>query len=264
MEVCFHDGFLTLYSAPEKATSWVFSSLLRFCSGRAASCQEQLCPGPSCRLSTSSFSFFQTLSTFRAWSCAENIPDMWRAPRIQWACSALPPAGKRKLVHIRVIPGIVGVSAQWTRSGLWAARARLCPRKWASGFPSLLLSYVEERPVKTSETIFKCSIEDPGRIPSAHEPLKGFLQVRFCVRLFFFFSFYFGLTRGRASVFVKFKRRARSCSALVDFGNVLFRGESKELVFCASPINAIYEDGPVELPVLGQDEQQHRDSVLWR
>ena len=97
---------------------------------------------------------FKHFSTFRAWSCAENIPDMWRAPGIQWACSALPPAGKRKLVHIRVIPGIVGVSAQWTRSGLWAARARLCPRKWASGFPSLLLSYVEERPVKTSETIF--------------------------------------------------------------------------------------------------------------
>lgn len=32
----------------------------------------------------------------------------------------------------------------------------------------------------------------------------------------------------------------------------------------AGQINAVYEDGPVELPVLGQDEQQHRRSVLRR
>lgn len=32
----------------------------------------------------------------------------------------------------------------------------------------------------------------------------------------------------------------------------------------AGQINAVYEDGPVELPVLGQDEQQHRGSVLRR
>lgn len=47
MEVCFHDGFFTFFSAPEKETSWVFFSLLRFCSGKAASCQAQLCHGPS-------------------------------------------------------------------------------------------------------------------------------------------------------------------------------------------------------------------------
>jgi hypothetical protein len=30
----------------------------------------------------------------------------------------------------------------------------------------------------------------------------------------------------------------------------------------AGQINAVYEDGPVELPILGQDEQQYRRSVL--
>lgn len=64
-DVCFHDGFFTFYSAPEKETSWVFFLLLRLCSGKPASRQEQLCTAPLCRLSTSSFSFFQTLNTFR-------------------------------------------------------------------------------------------------------------------------------------------------------------------------------------------------------
>lgn len=36
------------------------------------------------------------------------------------------------------------------------------------------------------------------------------------------------------------------------------------LSLLAGQINAVYEDGPVELPVLGQDEQQHRGSVLRR
>lgn len=53
-QVCFHDGgfflffFFTFYSAPEKETSWVFSFLLRFPSGRAASCHEQLRRGGPC------------------------------------------------------------------------------------------------------------------------------------------------------------------------------------------------------------------------
>lgn len=42
------------------------------------------------------------------------------------------------------------------------------------------------------------------------------------------------------------------------------RADAGERVSAASPINAIYEDGPVELPVLGQDEQQYRHSVLRR
>lgn len=45
---------------------------------------------PLCRLSTAASSFFQTLGAFRDWSCAENIPDIWGAPGIHWACSVLP------------------------------------------------------------------------------------------------------------------------------------------------------------------------------
>lgn len=144
MEVCFHGGFFTFYSAPEKETSWVFFSLLRFCSGRAASCQEQLHYSPSVQTLHLLF-FFQTLNTFRGWSCAENIPDICRAPGIQCACSARAPAGKRKLVYIRVIPRIASMSAQWTCSGLRGTPAGLCPRKCASCFSFLLLFYFEKK-----------------------------------------------------------------------------------------------------------------------
>lgn len=192
MEVCFHDGFFSFfYSAPEKETSWVFFFLLRFCSGRAASCQKQLHGGPSVRTLHLLF-FFQTLNTFRGWSCAENIPDICRALGIragsQRACSARAPAGKRKLVYIRVIPRIASMSAQWTCSGLRGTPAGLCPRKCASCFSFLLPFYFEERLTKTSETISKCSIEDTKRTPSTTKPSKGWFcasSIFLCVCAFF-------------------------------------------------------------------------------
>lgn len=70
---------------------------------------------------------------------------------------------------------------------------------------------------------------------------------------------------------MKFKEKSQELlSNKIDFfffflkRTLFLGGKSKELVFCASPINAIYEDGPVELPVLGQDEQQYRHPVLRR
>lgn len=38
--------------------------------------------------------------------------------------------------------------------------------------------------------------------------------------------------------------------------------ESKKAGLFAGALNAPYEDGPVELPVLGQNEQQHRYTLL--
>lgn len=195
MEVCFHDGFFYFLLSSWKETSWVFLFLLRFCSASAASCQERLHCGPSVRTLHLLF-FFQTLNTFRGWSCAENIPDICRAlgiqAGIQCACAARTPAGKRKLVYIRVIPRIASMSAQWTCSGLRGTPAGLCPRKCASCFSFLLLFYFAERLVKISETISKCSIEDTKLTPSTTKPLKGWFCASsiFCACPFFFFFFF--------------------------------------------------------------------------
>lgn len=98
--------------------------------------------GPGCFLSRATllpplFSLPRSLSaSFKHW-CTWSLVlcrNSWHPrARAQWACSA-PPCRGRKLVYIRVIPGIASMSAQSTCSRLWGKPVWLCPRKCASCF----------------------------------------------------------------------------------------------------------------------------------
>lgn len=136
MQVCFHDGvvflcFEMLHSAPEKETCRVFFLLLHFSRGRAASCQEPLCC-PLCSASRAR-SLSASFKHWCTWSLVLCRNSWHPRARAQWACSA-PPCRGRKLVYIRVIPGIASMSAQSTCSRLWGKPVWLCPRKCASCF----------------------------------------------------------------------------------------------------------------------------------
>lgn len=128
--------FFTFYLAPEKRNFLGFSLfLLRFCSGQAASCPEQLCHGPSVRTLHLLF-FFQAPNTHKVWSCTEEIPDICRAPGRQWACSALLPPRRGSSFPSESQSG-ASMSARPACSGRWARRAGLCPGRCAARVSAL-------------------------------------------------------------------------------------------------------------------------------
>ena len=219
MEVCFHEGFLTFYSGPEKATSWVFFSSYGLSVAGLLPVQSSPAPASLSVRTLHLLFFFQTLNTFRAWSCAENIPDIWGAPGMQWACSVLPPAGKRKLICIRVIPGIVACGRRGLAAGCEGRGRRFVLGNVLRGF--LPCSFLTSK--KASSGLLKRFLNAWLRIQDVYRlqinPWRVFCSSIFCECVlfsfflsffFFFFLAYFVLISwGWASVFVKFQEKSQ-------------------------------------------------------
>lgn len=181
---------------------------------------------------TFSWSPLQTLAPFRAGACAESILPLAAPWGCQWACSARrEEAGRAHSSHSRHSRRVGAADSQRAVSGASAALSWEMGR----GLPFLARFSAARHPRTLGfwkrfffSFFFKCWIDDPVRIPSAHEPSKGFLSASSiwcaCVFFFFFKTFTdFVLIRGRASVFceVFLKRRAGSSLAVVDFGNCI-------------------------------------------
>lgn len=177
-----------------------------------------------------------------------------------------PPDRERKLVYIRVIPSIACMSVQLTCSGLWGELVCLCPRK----FPLFLFSFFPPPPTplffliwkKTWKVFRQSSLYWRTQYTCS---LQKFGRERVCFNPSNFPLIYFVLISWRLGlVLVKFREPGAYSAPFAWLTSPWTWAKANKLVFFASPINAIYEDGPVELPILGQDEQQYWHSVLWR